>query len=1765
MKTTITMMAALLGVMGVAKTVVHVPTIPTKTYTGEYQRADVPESELYEITYNEQQMAAGEYEVELQLTDPANYTWPDTDDDWVVVPFHICQAMNSWTTPPSIEGWTYGETANAPIAVAQFGNVKVRYDGTAKDGTVLSDATSVTKAGDYEAVFTVAGNANYTGLTNRVPFSVAKAGVSGGGGSGWSVSMNVSGYEGAYDGEEHSITVEITGDEASSFSVTYALSVSGPFSAAKPMFTNVCSEAVWYVLSSPNYATVTNSATVTIKARSVTLTSANVSKQYDGTPLVLTAADITSSGIVAGESFTYSDFSSRTEVGQGPATFSYAAGPDTSLANYSVECFPGTLTVTKATAGGGSGGGDEPGGGEVPQGGESKFDATAVYDGEGHTIDTNALTAAFGAAVIGEFAVAYAADDGSGNGGRGAPALPWGTVPVYTNVGEYIVWYRVTNPNYNDFIHAAKVSITNRPVTVTSADDSWTYDEQPHSSATVTTEGFVSGEGIVANNFATITDVGSEANSFDYSFADGTLAGNYLVTCVTGTLTIVAADMGGWTDDAKWSVTLSGDGAKYDGTDKTCAVTALAYDGFAVPTFTVTGNTATDAGDYTLTVTGTGNFSGSYTFPWSIAKRMVTLTSGSDSKVFDGAALVKHEVAVSGDGFASGEGASYNFTGSQTDVGTSENSFTYTLNGGTKAGNYDITIANGTLTVTKATYDMSGVQWDYAGEFAYDRTEKTVTVTGTLPSGVSVASYTGNKATLPGTYTAHVVFNYDTTNYNEPTLDDLSWKIKSAEETTLRKIFDEPPAIITPDGDGWKVTLTGDMTGPIDIPDNLGHVTIDLNGYKITGPDGAVGSETAPGGDGTPAIRIVPSGSDDGAVTRISLVTSGGNSLVKGGDGGSGNPGGNGAPAIKVLAGTRDGVLIDVGAGVTVQGGVGGKGLGGGDDGDDGVPIDGEIGDVQGTLIRARVTPPVIAAKEYTGSAQVADVPASPRWSTVFNEGGTAVATYIVALELTDPVRYKWTDTDNATLYLSFNITRATIDISAVGWNYSEPLPYTAYPQEVMLTNLPAGVTATYTGNKATETGTYTAHATLNYNTDNFVVAAVPDCVWTIKPAVPIDGGNTDSLGGSTINYSGIYDGEAHGISVILRDPRPAGACVRYSRSKNGPYTDENPLFTDVCRETVWYLVTADHYEALTNSATVTIDPKPFTAGLVKHKGLKEIVENGASKIVPTFVIEDNWPCKVEERDWELVDWTPRVAGGGTAVLCGRNNYTGQVTVEIGNEMTVLFDAVYGADRETLRVFTTQEPGKPYVFPTEPSYHGHAFRGWFTAKTGGEQVAPGTIVSLADPDTLYAHWTVKTFHMSYELNGGTGDIEDFDAEYGSAFGAMPMPKKPGYMFDGWWTTADFQNGTKVSEGDGVPFRDTTLFAKWERRRLWYHDTAFHLEKAETWNGYVVDPAAGDVVAGTIQVKAGKPNKKTGLSKLTVTVQLSGGKKKKLKGSTFDGTFTGDLDGRALYIKLGYSSLSGTFGGYALDGTRNVFTAKDADSKIVAARALNRWQGTYVVAWPGVAGWNGLSLEVKTKGKVKASGTLADGTRVSATTQLLVGERESAIALSWTKKTASVACLVWLCEDGTLECANLPGGVSALIANARSGAYLQAGAKLHIGMASLSAVVPGLQENLLPDGMEVRMNGTKFDVDKAGRISVKNGAIDLSKAGTNPSGLKLNYKVKDCTFKGSFNGYVLSGGKLKKVRVQVSGVVLGRVGYGTATVKKVGSVPVTISP
>lgn len=124
-----------------------------------------------------------------------------------------------------------------------------------------------------------------------------------------------------------------------------------------------------------------------------------------------------------------------------------------------------------------------------------------------------------------------------------------------------------------------------------------------------------------------------------------------------------------------------------------------------------------------------------------IGKAKVTLKSADLSKKYDGTALENGGTALETEsGFAEGEGATYAFTGSQTVVGSSANAFTYTLNEGTKADNYDIDRTEGKLTVTDREeadkYEIT-VTADSATK-TYDGTEKTV-------SGVTDATFTNDK------------------------------------------------------------------------------------------------------------------------------------------------------------------------------------------------------------------------------------------------------------------------------------------------------------------------------------------------------------------------------------------------------------------------------------------------------------------------------------------------------------------------------------------------------------------------------------------------------------------------------------------------------------------------------------------------------------------------------------------------------------------------------------------------------------------------------------------------------------------------------------------------------------------------------------------------------------------------------------------------------------------------------------------------------------
>ena len=317
--------------------------------------------------------------------------------------------------------------------------------------------------------------------------------------------------------------------------------------------------------------------------------------------------------------------------------------------------------------------------------------------------------------------------------------------------------------------------------------------------------------------------------------------------------------------------------------------------------------------------------------------------------------------------------------------------------------------------------------------------------------------------------------------------------------------------------------------------------------------------------------------------------------------------------------------------------------------------------------------------------------------------------------------------------------------------------------------------------------------------------------------------------------------------------------------------------------------------------------------------------------------------------------------------------------------------------------------------------------------------------------------------------------------------------------------------------------------------------------ASVYDGYLY----GGNVVGSIQVKVSKPQ--YGKSKVTATILIAGEKKKSIKG-TLD-LSDGVVDASGLKLKLETYGMVGSYGSYMIDGARNVFASKNKDEVNVANRLAASWIGTVNVA----SGAGTFSVSIAKKGKTKVSGVLASGTKVSYTTQLLVGEHFYCVPVAWAKKSESLLFTLWLSkEESKAEVFGLGDAVAGKPGN------LASGSAFHVnGDDPLWGGVSGFLPEFLPDGIAVQQSGAKWNVAKAGKISYKNGTFDISKAGENPSGLKLSYKAKDGTFKGSFKVYSLQNGKLKSVSANVNGVLVGSEACGTATIKKVGGVPMSI--
>jgi len=171
------------------------------------------------------------------------------------------------------------------------------------------------------------------------------------------------------------------------------------------------------------------------------------------------------------------------------------------------------------------------------------------------------------------------------------------------------------------------------------------------------------------------------------------------------------------------------------------------------------------------------------------------------------------------------------------------------------------------------------------------------------------------------------------------------------------------------------------------------------------------------------------------------------------------------------------------------------------------------------------------------------------------------------------------------------------------------------------------------------------------------------------------------------------------------------------------------------------------------------------------------------------------------------------------------NEYSTSITVTMP-ESDLIIEAVY----ETIPTYKvtfnsnggtvsgtstkTVTSGEKYGTLPTATKSGYTFDGWYTSGSGGTRITENTTVSLTGNQTLYAHWTAKTYTITFNANGGNLSGNSYiTVKTGSRYGTLPTAAKSGYTFDGWYTSGS--GGTRITENTTVSLTgNQTLYAHW---------------------------------------------------------------------------------------------------------------------------------------------------------------------------------------------------------------------------------------------------------------------------------------------------------------------------------------------------------------
>ncbi len=355
-------------------------------------------------------------------------------------------------------------------------------------------------------------------------------------------------------------------------------------------------------------------------------------------------------------------------------------------------------------------------------------------------------------------------------------------------------------------------------------------------------------------------------------------------------------------------------------------------------------------------------------------------------------------------------------------------------------------------------------------------------------------------------------------------------------------------------------------------------------------------------------------------------------------------------------------------------------------------------------------------------------------------------------------------------------------------------------------------------------------------------------------------------------------------------------------------------------------------------------------------------------------------------------------------------------------------------------------------------------------------------------------------------------------------------------------------------------------------------TAIPSAAATTYSGFVISDGR---ITGTVALKVGRANSRTGMSKFTATVQMLGQKKQTYSAKTaVDGSapstvvLSGMAGGNAgtMSLTVAGSAFSGSLDDRLIFGVRNMSTTKES-----RAGEYAKWKGTYDIVLAateavgkGAAfanGYSALAVTIAAKGKTKVTGMMADGTRVSVSgLQLLLNEDASEACVPvlvplYKGKLGGFGFLLWISTNGAIDVTALSEWDATTLASAPFSASLSCTAAAALTTPADGALSFSVDTNDVPN----TIGGLPVQCDLLpSNIPVTSSSGRLAAEKNNNAKLSVKRIASTGLFKGTFAIFTQNGTRLKKTTVAFNGAIVGGTGYGSALIKKAGSVKVSLT-